>query len=44
MPEESKPHKVQSFDPKHPERGWVEATPLPEPRIWKLWRWLRIMR
>lgn len=35
---------TQSFDPKHPERGWTEAKPLPEPRIWKVWRWLRLMK
>jgi len=34
----------QAFDPEHPEKGWYEATPLPEPRIWKLWRWLRLMK
>jgi hypothetical protein len=26
----------------NPERGWHEAEPLPEPRIWRLWRWLGI--
>lgn len=34
--------KSQQFDPKHPEKGWRPATQIPEPRIWKLWRWLRI--
>jgi len=22
---------------------WVPAEPLPEPRIWRLWRWLRLL-
>jgi hypothetical protein len=38
------PPRTSQFDPKQPEKGWHEATPLPEPRIWKLWRWLRLMR
>lgn len=35
---------TQAFDPKHPERGWQPAVPLPEPRLWRLWRWLRLMK
>jgi hypothetical protein len=34
----------QQFDPKRPEKGWHKAEPLPEPRIWRLWRWLRLMK
>ena len=34
----------QQYDPKHPEKGWQPLTPLPEPRLWKLWRFLRLMK
>lgn len=38
--EQSRLHLVQELGPD----GWVPATPLPEPRIWKLWRRLGLMR
>jgi hypothetical protein len=38
------PERNEIFDPKHPEKGWHPAKPIPEPRIWKLWRFLRLMR
>jgi len=35
---------TQTFDPKHPEKGWYPAEPIPEPKIWKFWRFLRLMK
>lgn len=35
--------RVTQFDPRHPEKGWQPATPIPEPRLWRLWRFLRLM-
>jgi hypothetical protein len=34
----------QQFDPKNPEKGWHQAVPLPEPKIWKFWSLLRLMK
>jgi hypothetical protein len=28
----------------NPDGSWSEAIPMPEPKIWKLWRFLRLMK
>ena len=32
------------FDPNHPERGWQPAEPMPEPRLWRFFRALGLMK